>query len=873
VNRTFTITAGITGTGADGQITYWNGTSSVTGSNNLFWDAANSRLGIGTNTPDYALKVVKSLAGGYEGIVAKNSSATGTALLSVQGSAASGNDITIFCGSPSQTFRTTFGLTGNYGELTANTANGFVMGTFSATPFILGTNDTQRLRIFGSTGNVLIQNGGTFTDGGQRLQVMGDAFIKGSGATSATNALLVQNSAGSNILRVRNDGPVFIEAVSNTAALYFSSNGDSRFEKSLTGTNGLVLYGPNASHTLTLTSFNSNNYTNGTLSSLRFAGNFVDSSGSTAFSYMLLNGTINQTGTATSITRGLYVNPTLTAAADWRSIEWSNNSGWGLYGAGTANNYLAGKLVIGTTSVGTYSLDIVGGFRATSNTIDDFVVTGANASYTTITIQNTATNGRRWLVGAAGTNGTVGNSNFFINDGTSGLTRLIINSNGYLGLNKASAGYPLDMSTATAALGALSSGGSVLVSAHFGNGFYIGKQSTTDAIVFAMFSQQQPYIWAGWDGVNITERMRLTAAGRLLLGTTSESTFLLDVNGTARVSNDFTVFKSTQPILNIQDQTGVNNGYSNFTATLWSSSPLTTLFNVWGKTAMSISSWNFNNTGYTTTTLNAFPGLTSANGGHTLVIPLNTNIQKGITFVRPDNILTTNNADAITISSATFGTYKFFRVDDIGNTYARGGAVYGSETANASAILQADSTTKGFLPPRMTTTQKNAIGTPAAGLQVYDNTDNYLSLYNGTNWQNIVSPNSNSNVLIGTASDTGYRLNVNGGIYGKGITADSDGGVGNAIYAYNQVLSGSSNNALVQLSTTWNTTGNAVGIEFNVFNTASGASSRLIDLKVDLVSKFIVYKDGKINASSLPTSATGLGTGDIWNNGGVLNIV
>jgi hypothetical protein len=39
-----------------------------------------------------------------------------------------------------------------------------------------------------------------------------------------------------------------------------------------------------------------------------------------------------------------------------------------------------------------------------------------------------------------------------------------------------------------------------------------------------------------------------------------------------------------------------------------------------------------------------------------------------------------------------------------------------SYTAQASAILQADSTTKGFLPPRMTTTQKNAIATPASGI-------------------------------------------------------------------------------------------------------------------------------------------------------------
>ncbi len=35
-------------------------------------------------------------------------------------------------------------------------------------------------------------------------------------------------------------------------------------------------------------------------------------------------------------------------------------------------------------------------------------------------------------------------------------------------------------------------------------------------------------------------------------------------------------------------------------------------------------------------------------------------------------------------------------------------------TQDASSQLQIDSTTKGFLPPRMTTTQKNAIATPAS---------------------------------------------------------------------------------------------------------------------------------------------------------------
>jgi hypothetical protein len=65
-----------------------------------------------------------------------------------------------------------------------------------------------------------------------------------------------------------------------------------------------------------------------------------------------------------------------------------------------------------------------------------------------------------------------------------------------------------------------------------------------------------------------------------------------------------------------------------------------------------------------------------------------------------------------------------------------GGAYFNTSSVNASAILQADSTTQGFLPPRMTTAQKLAIATPAAGLMVYDTDLNQMSYYNGTTWVN-----------------------------------------------------------------------------------------------------------------------------------------
>jgi hypothetical protein len=65
------------------------------------------------------------------------------------------------------------------------------------------------------------------------------------------------------------------------------------------------------------------------------------------------------------------------------------------------------------------------------------------------------------------------------------------------------------------------------------------------------------------------------------------------------------------------------------------------------------------------------------------------------------------------------------------------GSVFGSDTINASAVLEAVSTTQGFLPPRMTTTQKNAIASPAAGLVVYDSTTNKLQCYNGSTWNDL----------------------------------------------------------------------------------------------------------------------------------------
>ncbi|KKL07901.1 hypothetical protein LCGC14_2581370, partial [marine sediment metagenome] len=55
----------------------------------------------------------------------------------------------------------------------------------------------------------------------------------------------------------------------------------------------------------------------------------------------------------------------------------------------------------------------------------------------------------------------------------------------------------------------------------------------------------------------------------------------------------------------------------------------------------------------------------------------------------------------------------------------------------ASAVLDIVSTTKGMLPPRMTTTQRDAISTPATGLLIWNTTLAVLQHHDGTAWVTI----------------------------------------------------------------------------------------------------------------------------------------
>jgi hypothetical protein len=81
-----------------------------------------------------------------------------------------------------------------------------------------------------------------------------------------------------------------------------------------------------------------------------------------------------------------------------------------------------------------------------------------------------------------------------------------------------------------------------------------------------------------------------------------------------------------------------------------------------------------------------------------------------------------------------------------------GGAVgIGLTSIDSSAQLHMSSTTKGLLMPRLTTTQMNAIGTPANGLMIYNTTASQLYVYSGGVWTALASGGGSGTVTSITA--------------------------------------------------------------------------------------------------------------------------
>ena len=163
----------------------------------------------------------------------------------------------------------------------------------------------------------------------ERMRINSEGNV-GIGHISPAARLSIGNDGGYN-------GNLFVAAGSrcaNIGAFEFTNSGSASY----TG-QGLSLAGSNrtieiiGSNTITADDFVFrfrtssgifSNPTSGTKTLMEVGGlntSFIPTSGAAVYNTLTVAGTINQTGGASGVTRGLYINPTLTAAADYRAIE------------------------------------------------------------------------------------------------------------------------------------------------------------------------------------------------------------------------------------------------------------------------------------------------------------------------------------------------------------------------------------------------------------------------------------------------------------------------------------------------------------------------------------------------------------------------
>lgn len=382
--------AGITGTGASGQVAYWNGTNTQTGSNNLFWDNTNGRLGVGNAAPAFNLDV------------------TGNARVS---STTTFGDIVGIGGLVTQTnLNVTRAITGNTtsnginvnGQVATNvTAAARYYNAFSSTAaaFTLAELFYYRLQQGTFSGTVTTQYGyyvdSTMTGATNNYGFYGNIAVSG---TARWNFYM--NGTAPNLI----NGALSIG--SNTGAIGYSSLLVSRNMTGNVITVGVGLSGAVQSDSTAAAWYY--NTTVATQATTFTVGNIVH--------YRADQGTFGLGSTVTTQS-GFTATANLIGATNnygFRGLIPSGTGRWNLYMDGTAINFLSGALLVGSN---------------VDNTIDKLQVSGSGRFSGNVTITN---NQNLYLLD------TAGNPGFRIINTSSNVAQLFQANNGTLKLRAGS---------------------------------------------------------------------------------------------------------------------------------------------------------------------------------------------------------------------------------------------------------------------------------------------------------------------------------------------------------------------------------------------------------------------------------------------------
>lgn len=183
--------------------------------------------------------------------------------------------------------------------------------------------------------------GKTETDSVVGVDISGPLEIRTSATTN--RGLIIQGifQQGSNLTEWQNSTGAIIGSVNNIGDAYFRSltlATSFRVSTLFANAGQSLLFAPGGSsssvniesysaapHALRIyAGFGQYNNTTNTYKVLLLDSPFTPTSGSGNINYIEITTTINQTGGANGISRGIYINPTLTSAVDYRAIHTTN---------------------------------------------------------------------------------------------------------------------------------------------------------------------------------------------------------------------------------------------------------------------------------------------------------------------------------------------------------------------------------------------------------------------------------------------------------------------------------------------------------------------------------------------------------------------
>ena len=263
-----------------------------------------------------------------------------------------------------------------------------------------------------ATGSLLVTGSATF-DGNVFItsSATNTLTVRGSGTTSATNALAIQNSLGSSSLAVRNDGALVIgrglATISSPAdgTLTISAQTANAYRVQITATEyvyvtsplGIVM--PSGQTFLGYGAFKfsaiggGQNVTTGTFNQQIFNDSFTPTTGTGIYNAIQISNIISQSAAATGISRGLFVSASLRRAQDYRAIETTSGS---IIFGGDTRVTITGSLTVFTGSgvefqVSNTGVQIGNAITDTHNITGSLNITGSVSSAGIVSIGRTTT--------------------------------------------------------------------------------------------------------------------------------------------------------------------------------------------------------------------------------------------------------------------------------------------------------------------------------------------------------------------------------------------------------------------------------------------------------------------------------------------------